>query len=154
MIAPITYSPKPPNDYRVKTLPTCEVNEILKLDKSIGVGVWNFFWLVNPSIDTLPDSGKDWWKAYKPTQGLLTAVISDVMLDEVLYRRVVSQPHKFCDWWHRQDASIFDVDNVLPDGWSVTVLERAHEAKVRLSSPIAHRDGNVITLNLPKRKVA
>lgn len=99
----------------------------------------NYFWLLSPTLDTIPGSGSLWYKGYKPVKGLVDAVIADILLDEVLLRKASAQPHKFAAWWHRQDPSIYDVCNYLPAGWSITVLERAHEASARMKQATATR---------------
>lgn len=141
--APVLYSPHPPESYVIGSMPTCQVREIQKIEH--WQGIWNLFWLSVPDIDTLPGSGVDWWRGYTPTAGVLGAVISDVLLDEVLYRRLVSQPRKFADWWCRQDPTIFTTYEVLGEKWAETVLTRAHEARDR--NRIVEGHGKVIALN-------
>lgn len=145
--APMLYSPLPLESYVIPSLPTCQVREIKQIEQ--WPGIWNLFWLSVPTIDTIPGSGTGWWKGYKPTPGVLGAVISDVMLDEPLYRRLISHPRKFADWWYRQDPSIFETYEVLGEGWAETVLQRAHEARDRRAT--GTEGANVLTFN---RKVA
>lgn len=130
MFAPFLYAPRPPSDYWILALPTDEIRAIQSLDR--WEGVWNYLWLNAPCLDRRLDPSIRWWEGCAVPEGLVTAAISDVMLDEVLYRKVIAQPHKFAEWWCRTDCSGYDVANVLGPEWSIGVLERAHEANNRM----------------------
>lgn len=157
MRSPVIYSPRPAADYCIKTLPVCEVGEVLKLEQ--WPAIWNLFWLSVPTLDTLPDAGNAWWRGYQPQEGLLAAIIADATEDEALYRKLMARPSKFIEFWERQDHGIFDTHEILGDAWVETVTRRAHEADARFFDPLERRGvtgrvGNVIAVQFPSRKVA
>lgn len=149
MFAPIVYSPRKVEDYLIRSVPSCEVNEILKLEQ--WPAVWNLFWLSVPTVDTLPDSGINWWAHYQPAEGLLAAIIDDVLSEEPLYRRLMARPEKFLDFWCRTDISVYETYGVLGDAWAETVLTRGHEARDRLAGKVLGRQGNVVTAKFGRR---
>ena len=132
MFAPFLYAPRPASDYWITALPTDEVREIQKLNR--WEGVWNYLWLNAPTLDRRIDPAIKWWEGCNVPTGLVCAVVQDVSMDEVLYRKIISQPHKFAEWWCRQDTTIYGVHNVLGPEWAITVLERAHDAIDRMRS--------------------
>lgn len=130
MFAPFRYSPLPLTSYQPPDSALCGLQEIRESPQS--AAIWNLFWLTCPEVDTLAGAGPGWAKHYRPMPDVLAAVVADVTLDEVLFRRVMSRPEKFAAWWCRQDYSIFDTYYYLGPKWPVTVLERAHDAITRM----------------------
>lgn len=156
MRSPVVYSPRPAIDYCIPNLPVCEVCEVLKMEQA--PAIWNLFWMSTPSLDTLPDAGSNWWRGYQPQEGLLAAIVGDATEDEAMYRKLMARPSKFIEFWERQDHSIFDTYEILGPAWVDTVLRRAYEADSRFIDPLERRvtgrEGNVIAVQFPTRKVA
>lgn len=130
MFAPFRYSPLSITSYEPPNSEACGIQEIKKSPQNHAI--WNLLWLSCPEVDTLAGAGPLWSQHYQPRPDVLVAITSDVTLDEVLFRRVISRPEKFAEWWHRQDYTIFDTWYYLGPRWPVTVLERAHEAIARM----------------------
>lgn len=130
MFAPFRYSPLPITSYQPTDSALWGPQEIRESPQASAI--WNLFWLSCPEVDTLPGAGPLWPQHYLHRPDVLAAVIADVTLDEVLFRRVGSRPEKFAAWWCRQDYSVFDTYYYLGPKWPVTVLERAHLAIARM----------------------
>ena len=128
------YSPKPMGDYILQGLESkCEVGQIQKLIKN--QEVWNFFWLSLPLLDKVPGSGARWFHHYQAVTGAAVAVTTDVMLDDVLFRKLSMHPLRFATWFEREDQSIYDAYNVFGGKpWVETVLKRAHCAAYRINN--------------------
>ena len=137
------YSPLPIEDYYVNMVGMTSVATIAKLDLS--EAIWNMVWLSMPQLDNLPGSGKDWHKVFTTTPGLQAALVTDVYEDEVLYRKLLMPPHRFLEWWKREDHTIYDAYEIGGKEWAVTVTQRAEEATVRMSKVKNVKD-NVIAV--------
>lgn len=121
------YSPEPMEAYRLQNLPVCEV-EVIK-SSEYTFEAWNLFWLSNPTIDVVPTLGARWWEHYRPVEGLLVAVMSDVAEDEQLFTKLSLHPDVFSHWFAREDHTIFECYEKLGGRhWVSTVLDRAEEA--------------------------
>lgn len=142
------YSPHPMERYLLHGVKDDEVSAIMQLDRS--VAVWNLFWLSVPGLDNLPGSGRRWHKVYKPVENALATIVTDVLEDEVLYRKLMMHPEQFYDWFEREDHTIFDCHEVLGgDIWVETVLTRAQAAIDRLiiQNPVVSFKDNVVKVN-------
>lgn len=144
------YSPLPIDQYRVVSLPTCEVAIVQGHPKRDAI--WNLFWLSVPALDHLPGTGRDWWKHYKPVHGALSAVIRDVLDDEVLFRKLLLHPSRFIEWFERDDHSVYECYEVIGTPWVDTVLVRAEEAATRrLIVPRVWADSHGIHIDFQTR---
>jgi hypothetical protein len=116
--------------------------------------VWNLFWLSHPGIDTVPEAGNNWWKTYKPLVGSLSAVIADVVEDEVLYRKLMMHPYAFKAWFEHEDHSIYDCYDILGGpAWVLNVVQRAEAAGSRMTveDPPVRVEGNVVHVRFKKQ---
>ena len=149
------YSPAPIDDYFVPTLDRCEARGITRLDEITAKAVWNLFWLSNPCIDSMPLLGQHWWKEYRPTRGLAAAVTADVMDDEALFRKLLLPPHRFVDFFEREDPTTYHTYEILGDAWQPMVVDRAKQAAARATqgTPNLKSVGNVTFLAWVKEKV-
>lgn len=132
------YSPLPPEEYKLISLPRCEVGEIIKLGGKESTAVWNLFWLSMPSLDPLPVYGKTarWALHYAPTPGAVGAITADAIADEALFRKLLLHPTRFAQFFEREDHSIYDTYEVLGDEWVETVLSRAAAAASRMAHEV------------------
>lgn len=129
------YSPLPIEDYRVTSIPDCEVSQIMALEHSQSQAVWNLFWLSLPAVDALPEHGgsPDWYRHYQPTTGSCRAIVADALADEALYRKLLMHPTAFIDFFHREDPWPYECFETLGgDLWVTTVLKRAGQAEARM----------------------
>ena len=147
------YSPKPIEEY-------LEASEHLGSIKSIAEqetcseAMWNLYWLSEQQLDNLLDRDKPWWESYKVNEGLLVAVIQDVLEDYHLAQALSWSPSRFLDWFCREDPTIYDCYDVLGPGWVETVKLRAIEAAERLGEREAYvpLPSNVVQVNFGKRR--
>lgn len=142
------YSPRPILDYKLVGIPTDEISVILGGERR--EAVWNLFWLSLPTLDNVPDAGHDWWRKHSPIVGALGSIIADVTEDEVLYRKLLMHPFTFCEWFEREDHTIYDTYVALDgDAWVTSVLKRAEASAARMTveDPPVRIQGNVITVN-------
>jgi hypothetical protein len=109
-----------------------EIKDIALAQRSRAI--WNLFWLSIPSLDKVPGSGNNWWRKYTPVEGALVAIKSDVIEDEVLYRKLCMHPSQFFEWFGRErDHSIYNSFATMGGKpWVNLVLNRAEEAAERL----------------------
>jgi len=135
------YSPLQIENYRLPGMKTCEVRSIEEMPEPDKAAVWNLFWLSIPDIDTVPGSGKRWFKTYTPVAGATGAIVRDVLAgiradaleDPVMYYKVRLHPRRFIEWFEREDHTIYDSYYVLGGPkWVSTVLTRAERAKAHL----------------------
>lgn len=139
--------------YRLVGVPNDEVHFIMtQVAKQYRDAVWNLLWLSVPDIDVLVGAGAEAPKLYVPHPSALAAVVSDVIEDEVLYRKVMMHPDAFLDWFEREsDYSIFDCYEPLGcTRWVETVTERADMAAKRITSenpPIQIEAGGVMRVD-------
>ena len=82
------YSPLPPTSYVIDALPRCETRTLMSVD--LTPAAWNLNWLSNPGMDSLPGTGKDWWRVYKPLTGLARAVVADALNDDILHSKLLA----------------------------------------------------------------
>lgn len=139
------YSPRPILDYRIPGLDQDEVTVMLGHERR--EALWNLFWMSHPGIDSVPEAGHNWWKGYKPVIGALSAIISDVTEDEVLYRKLMLHPFAFKQWFEREDHTIYDCYDVMNGvQWVSNVLARSELAGTRMTieDPPVRIDGNVV----------
>lgn len=143
-LVPLVYSPLPPEVYKAETVDYCEVRSILSLEQH-AIPVWNLFWLSTPGIDKMPGAGPAWFRHHQPDPKAAGAIVTDVLKDEVLLRKLSMHPSRFYEWFEREDHSIFDTYYVLgEDRWVDTVLERTARSISRLAEDGTVREGNVI----------
>lgn len=139
------YSTYPMKDYFIYNLGGhCEVGTMSRMPR--GQSIWNLFWLSLPTLDTLPGAGPRWVQGYRALPSVGASIVSDVTLDEVLYRKLLMHPTSFVAWFEREDHTIYDVYNLLGEQqWVETVLQRARESAKRMamSVPILRKEGNV-----------
>lgn len=140
------YSPQEIGDYFIPGMQRkCEVGAISNL--ALSNAIWNLFWLSVPDIDLIPQHGAKWYAHYKPTPGAAASITADVIMDEVLYRKLCMHPLTFANWFESSDQSIFDAYNIF-DGrlWVDTVMTRARAASARMvaETPALVKSGNVI----------
>jgi hypothetical protein len=130
------YSPRTIDDYCLPSLGgACEVGSIAKLKRH--QAVWNLFWLSVPKIDNVPGAGVQWVQVYRPIADAAAAITTDVLLDEVLYRKLMMHPTSFAAWFEREDHTIYDAYDVLGErAWVDTVLQRASLSAQRMASSI------------------
>lgn len=139
------YSPLPTAEYRITALPTCEVNEIIKMAQPEATALWNLFWLSLPAVDVLPVHGKSalWSKHYLPRIGANRAITLDAIGDEATFRKLQMHPLRFLRFFEREDHSSFMCYDALGgDAWVQNVLARAEAAAARMASevPALRRD--------------
>lgn len=137
------YSPLPIEDYYKDMVGMSSIKAVAALD--LAPAVWNMVWLSIPQIDNLPGSGADWHKVFRTPEGLQSAIVTDIYEDEVLYRKALMPPHRFLEWWKREDHTIYDAYEIGGKEWAVTVTQRAEEATVRMSKILDVKD-NVIAV--------
>lgn len=150
---PYVYSPLEPSEYRITNLDRCEVSEILAMEPSVALATWNLFWMSTPAVDALPQSGANWWRVYKPVDQALFTMATDVLEDEVLFRKLLMHPRAFTAWFEREDHSIYDTFDLLGRAWADTVLMRANAAAMRMAigETIRGRRQNVIKVSFGGR---
>lgn len=140
------YSPHLAGAYRITGFDACEVSLVQSHPKA--VAIWNLFWLSCPGLDALPNSGYSHWKVYKPTSGLLAAVIHDVQDDEALFRKLRMSPRAFMEWFERDEHDNYELYALLGPAWVSTVLMRAEAAAMRLFGvPTVYADGRGIRID-------
>lgn len=139
MHIPYCYSPLDIADYRITSMPACEVSGMMKLPPDQATPVWNLAWLSLPSLDALPVHGKtpNWFKHYVPTAGASRAIIADAIADDVMFRKLVMHPSRFLAWFERENHGIYDCYEALGgDKWVMTVLERATLSAKRMAEEL------------------
>lgn len=141
------YSPLPITDYFVETRGKCSIEAVADLEES--VAVWNLFWLSLPELDSIPGSGKGWYKGYTTNGTLQEALVTDVYEDSVLRCKLKMAPADFLSWWKREDHTIYDSYLIGGKDWVETVTARAAEAAERLSL-IEYKQDNVIKVKFGK----
>lgn len=144
---PYCYSPFPAADYRITALPTCEVNEIIKMAAPEATALWNLFWLSLPAVDVLPVHGKSalWSKHYLPRIGANRAITLDAIGDEATFRKLQMHPLRFLRYFEREDHSSFMCYDALGgDAWVQNVLKRSEVAAARMAHEVpALRSDNI-----------
>lgn len=148
------YSPRPLEDYHLMGVEPDFVDGLLRHDDWLPM--WNLFWLSNPTLDSIPGSGKNWWRSYQTVTGGLQAVMDDVAEDDPLRENLLKQPKAFAAWFRAEkDPSIFDAYYVFGgDKWVENVLKRADEAAERLNEtgPRVLIAGNVFNVDFRRRR--
>lgn len=139
------YSPNPIEDYFIVDLPICSHRMVS--EHELSESLWNMLWLSNPTIDTLPGSGKKWFMGYKSVEGFMAAAIADLYADEGLYNALMRSPKDFLNYWRNLELTEYDMYAVGGDTWVATVTERAEEAMLRLMPVV---EGNVVTVKFRK----
>jgi hypothetical protein len=145
----ICYSPVAIDRYVITSMDKCEVRVVM--NSSLAASAWNLFWLSHPTLDVLPEHarGPTPFAHYESVRNGLSSVFRDIRRDEALARKVVMNPDAFMDWFSRQRHWEFDCYQSFGKGWAATVLRRANDAALRLSStdrPVSIKD-NVIRIN-------
>ena len=135
------YSTKPIEDYFIVDLPVCSIRMLS--EHELSEALWNMLWLSNPTVDTLPGSGKKWYVGYKPIEGFTAAMVADLYADEGLYPALMRSPKDFLNYWRNLELAEYDMYAVGGDKWVATVTERAEEAMLRLMPVVS---GNVIAV--------
>jgi hypothetical protein len=154
------YSPRVIEDYRLQGVQIDEVAYILKeLQSQYRDAVWNLFWLSVPDIDVLLDAGSKGPTLYTPIRDALAAVVTDVIEDEVLYRKVMMHPDAFLDWFEREpDYTIFDCYEPLGGlKWVEMVTVRADAAAKRITAelpPIVVADRRAGVMHVDFRRIS
>lgn len=122
-----------------------------------GAAIWNLFWLSNPNIDRVPELGRRWRKGYQHQVGLSEAVIADAINieHEPLIWKLTMHPDSFMDFFQRQDHTTFRLYHRGGQAWVDTVMARAEESAIRITSEQIKREGppievmgNVLRFNL------
>lgn len=126
------YSPLPPDRYWLPGTSQCEVR-ILQGSLHASA-LWNLFWLSNPGIDKVPKTGPQWYRHYRPVDGLLSAVVRDVHYDAALACKLDMHPEMFLEFFERDDHSIYECYQRFGKPWVETVRSRADAAVVRMLS--------------------
>ena len=145
---PCLYSPLPPDAYAPCDV---EVNTITTLKKmERGDAIWNLMWLSYPSLDKMPGAGKDWHMVHTPNPQLTGAFSTDVNIYDDLNDMLLQHPAKFAAWFAKEDHKAWAAYKVGGDAWVSTVLARAEDASVRLSSQVKI-EGNVVQVRFGRR---
>jgi len=126
MVYPFTYSPRPAEDYIIKSQPICEARVAIR--SPFPVPIWNLFWLSVPALDKLPGSGLNWWVSYDIVPGGLTAAIRDVVNFPLLRLMLMKSPLDFGAWWKSSTVTHLNGYPVFGDTWKKTVADRARSA--------------------------
>lgn len=145
------YSPQPIEHYFINSVSECEAKRISDLDRHDAT--WNLFWLSNPTISLVQDAGYDWWAVHKVKETGLSAVIQDVLEDEVMFFNVTKSPDQFIKWFRREDHSIYECYYAYGgEEWVKTVLARAEEALKLSYQALGHAGiDNVVQANFGRR---
>ena len=138
---PCLYSPLPVDSYIIPGLERTAVSTTKVIAR--GATIWNMMWLSYPMLDKIPGAGKDWHLVYKSSPELFAAIVSDVNIYDDLHLMLHEHPAKFAAWFAKEDYSAWATYGVGGAGWVATVLARAEEAAVRLSSQVEIQ-GNVV----------
>lgn len=151
------YSPLQMSEYMLGGMEHCEVRAMSKLDnEDQSLAAWNLFWLSVPDIDKVVGAGQDWWRVYKPHPDACSTVITDVIEDEPLFRKLLMRPDIFLAWFERErDKTIFDCYAQFGGPlWVETVTRRANIAIAHLASLVPVVDGNVHYVKFGRRRVS
>ena len=135
------YSPNPIEDYFLADLPVC-CHRVVS-EHELSEALWNLLWLSNPTVDTLPGSGKKWYVGYSAVEGFMAASMTDLYADADLYHALMRSPKDFLNYWRNMKHDEYDMYAVGGDKWVATVTERAEEAMLRLMPVVS---GNVIAV--------
>lgn len=151
------YSPLPIDAYDFIGAPRNEVDSIQRLastDPLRSLAVWNLFWCSEPRIDLIPALGARWYEKYTPVDGLLAAVIEDVIEDEALFRKLLMHPRALADWLEWEDGSIYTCEQLFGLSWKPGVVARANAAADRMLTEqrsVLFKDDNVVHLDFARR---
>ena len=130
------YSPFDMLEYRITSLPECEITSIMSLPQEQATAVWNLLWLSRPDLDALPEHGSspDWHKHYMPVPGTSRAITADAIADEAMLRKLQLHPTSFLAFFEREDHSVYDCYTALGgEAWVTTVTERAKASARRMA---------------------
>ena len=148
------YSPLPIEAYFLPGLDDmCEAGTIAKLERS--QSIWNLFWLSKPALDLLPGCKGRWSDHYRSTMGDAAAVVSDVMLDEVLHRKLLMHPTRFVAWFETTDSAVYSAYDAMGElAWRSVVMDRARLAAQRIAGedPAISKTASVMDLVLGNKK--
>jgi len=147
------YSPLPRHMYELQGAEDCDVRAIGRLERS--TAIWNLYWMSVPALDLIPGSGADWWKVYSPAADVAATLASDVMDDEVFFRKLTMHPQSFGAWFEREDLTIFDAYPLMGcENWRTIVMARAQEAMERMrlgGGSVLGKSRNVVYANFGRR---
>ena len=133
------YSPNPIEDYFLVNLPVC-CHRVVS-EHELSEALWNMLWLSNPTIDTLPGSGKKWYAGYSVVDGLMKATLDDLYADADLYHALMRSPKDFLKYWRNLELTEYEVYKLGGDKMVAVITERAEEAMLRLMPVV---NGNVV----------
>jgi hypothetical protein len=121
------YSPQDQSKYRLRAINPCEFSVIA--ESPFATATWNLYWMTNPTVDVLPSyTGKGLPPGFKVVADLTPTLMSDVISDTTLQRRLHLAPLQFLSWWNKVDHSVFDTYDLIGPSWPETVRQRAFSA--------------------------
>ena len=133
------YSPNPIEDYFLVDLPVCSHRVVS--EHELSEALWNLLWLSNPTIDTLPGSGRKWYVGYSAVEGFMAAALDDLYADADLYNALMRSPKDFLNYWRKLELPEYEIYKLGGDKMVAVITERAEEAMLRLMPVVS---GNVV----------
>lgn len=120
-----------------------------RFDPTLSQAIHNFMWLAVPEMDAM-NKAEDWVSAVNGMTREVADFVSDVVEDEVLFRKLLMHPKDFHTWWQDEDHSVYDFYDQHGMDVVNTISRRALEAAERIGGYVVDRTDNVIKVNFKK----
>jgi hypothetical protein len=137
------FSPYDMRRYQCKThlIP----NVISKMQSNM-VPTWNFYWLLAPWIDPIPETGAI---GAGQVDRLASAVITDIARSESLRLSCMSSPDHFLDWVTSRKRTItrLHTTSVVGQNWRAVTIPRAEEAAARMAEAVIKQASKPVWIN-------